>query len=39
MWHVWWRRVLVGKREGNRPLGRPKRRWKENIKMDPQGQR
>ena len=26
-------RVLVGKREGKRPLGRPRRRW-ENIKMD-----
>ena len=27
-------RVLVGKPEGNRPLGRPRRRWKDNIKMD-----
>ena len=27
-------RVLVGKSEGNRPLGRPGRRWKDNIKMD-----
>jgi len=27
-------RVLVGKPEGNRPLGRPKRRWEDNIKMD-----
>ena len=27
-------RVLVGKPEGNRPLGRPRRRWKYNIKMD-----
>ena len=26
--------VLVGKPEGNRPLGRPKRRWEYNIKMD-----
>jgi len=26
-------RVLVGKHEGKRPLGRPRRRWK-NIKMD-----
>ena len=26
-------RVLVGKPEGNRPLGRPKCRWKDNIKM------
>jgi len=27
-------RVLVGKPEGKRPLGRPRRRWKCNIKMD-----
>jgi len=27
-------RVLVGKPEGKRPLGRPRRRWKRNIKMD-----
>ena len=27
-------RVLVGKTEGKRPLGRPKRRWEDNIKMD-----
>jgi hypothetical protein len=27
-------RVLVGKREGKRPLGRPKRRWEDNIKAD-----
>ena len=27
-------RVLVGKSEGNRPLGRPRHRWKDNIKMD-----
>ena len=26
--------VLVGKPEGKRPLGRPRRRWKDNIKMD-----
>jgi hypothetical protein len=26
--------VLVGKLEGYRPLGRPRRRWKNNIKMD-----
>ena len=25
--------VLVGKPEGKRPLGRPRRRWKDNIKM------
>jgi len=27
-------RVLVGKPEGKRPLGRPKRKWEDNIKMD-----
>ena len=27
-------RVLVGKPEGKRPLGRPKRRWEDNIKID-----
>jgi hypothetical protein len=27
-------RVLVGKREGKRPLGRPRHRWGDNIKMD-----
>jgi hypothetical protein len=27
-------RVSVGRPEGRRPLGRPRRRWKENIKMD-----
>jgi hypothetical protein len=27
-------RVLVGKPEGERPLGRPRRRWDDNIKMD-----
>jgi hypothetical protein len=27
-------RVLVGKPEGKRPLERPRRRWKDNIKMD-----
>ena len=27
-------RVLVGKPEGNRPLGRPRRIWEDNIKMD-----
>jgi len=27
-------RVLVGKQEGRRPLGRPRRRWVDNIRMD-----
>jgi hypothetical protein len=27
-------RVLVGKSEGKRPLGRPRHRWEDNIKMD-----
>jgi hypothetical protein len=26
--------ILVGKPEGKRPLGRPRRRWVDNIKMD-----
>ena len=30
-------RVLVGKPEGKRPLGRPRRRWVDNIRMDLQG--
>jgi hypothetical protein len=28
-------RILVGKQEGKRPLGRPRRRWLDNIKMYP----
>jgi hypothetical protein len=27
-------RILVGKREGKRPIGRPRRRWLDNIKID-----
>jgi len=27
-------RVMVGKAEGKRPLGRPRRRWEDYIKMD-----
>jgi hypothetical protein len=27
-------RVLVGRPEGKRPLGRPRRRWEDNIKLD-----
>ena len=39
MWRVWVRRggvyrVLVGKPEGKRPLGRPRRRWMNNIRTD-----
>ena len=39
MWHVWGEgrgvhKILVGKTEGKRPLGRPKRRREDNIKMD-----
>ena len=38
MWRVWERRgvyrVLVGKHEGKRPLGRLGRRWVDNIRMD-----
>ena len=38
MWRVWVRRggyrVLVVKPEGENPLGRPRRRWVDNIRMD-----
>jgi hypothetical protein len=37
MWHEWGRsvyRLLVGKPEGKRPLGRPRRRQIDSIKMD-----
>jgi hypothetical protein len=37
MWHAWERkvyRVLVGKPEGKRPLGIPRRRWEDRIRMD-----
>jgi hypothetical protein len=39
MWHAWERRekctkVLVGKPEGKRPLGRPMCRWEDGIRMD-----
>jgi hypothetical protein len=37
MWHAWRRgvyRVLIGKPEGKRSLGRHRRRWEDNIKMD-----
>jgi hypothetical protein len=38
MWHAWERRekykVLVGKPEGRRPLGRPKGRWEDGVRMD-----
>jgi hypothetical protein len=38
MWRVWGdrsvHRVLVGNPEGKRPLGRPRRRYENNIKMD-----
>jgi hypothetical protein len=27
-------RVLAGRHEGKRPLGRPRRRWEDNIKLD-----
>jgi hypothetical protein len=30
-------RALVGKPEGKRPLGRPRHRWENNIKMNHQG--
>jgi hypothetical protein len=38
MWHAWGRRgvyrVLVGRPEWKRPLGRHRHRWEDNIKMD-----
>ena len=38
MWRVWVRRgvykVLLGKPEGRRSLGRPRPRWVDNIRMD-----
>jgi hypothetical protein len=38
MWNAWGGegvyRVLVGRAEGKRALGRPRRRWEDNIKMD-----
>ena len=34
MWRVWVYRVLLGKPEGRRPLGRPRRRWVDNITID-----
>jgi hypothetical protein len=39
MWHAWGEGrgvygVLVGSPEGKRPLGRPRHRWKDNIKTD-----
>jgi hypothetical protein len=39
MWHAWGRGevftgFLVGRPEGKRPLGRHRRRWEDNIKMD-----
>jgi len=33
MWHTW-ERVFDGKPEGKRPLGRSRRRWEDNIKLD-----
>jgi hypothetical protein len=32
MRHVY--KILVGKPEGKRPLGRPRRRWEDNIRME-----
>ena len=39
MWHIWVMRggvyrFLLVKPEGRRPLGRPRRRWVDNIRMD-----
>jgi hypothetical protein len=32
--HIWNYKFLVGKPEGKRPLGRPRRRWEDGIRMD-----
>jgi hypothetical protein len=34
---IWSYRILVGKPDGKRPLGRPRRRWVDDIKMDLRG--
>jgi hypothetical protein len=39
MWHAWGERrgvyrVLIGRPEGKRPLGRRRHMWEDNIKMD-----
>jgi hypothetical protein len=37
MWHAWERnvyRIFVEKPEGRRPLGRPRGRWEDGIRMD-----
>jgi hypothetical protein len=38
MWHAWRRgevvTVFVGRPESKRPMGRPRRRWAVNIKLD-----
>jgi hypothetical protein len=37
MWHAWERKVfkvLVGKPERKRPLGKPRRRWEDGIRMN-----
>jgi len=34
MWHIWGIRGFGGKPEGKRLLGRPRRRWENNNKMD-----
>jgi hypothetical protein len=37
MWHAWGRKlykVFLGKSEGKKPLGRPRRRWEDGIRMD-----
>jgi hypothetical protein len=39
MWHAWWRGEIftgfwLGGPKGRGPVGRPRRRWEDNIKMD-----
>jgi len=38
MWHAWGRgEVFTGMPERKKPLGRPRSRWEDNIKMDLRG--
>jgi hypothetical protein len=37
MWHAWERKmynIFVGKPQGKRPHGKPRRRWEDDIKVD-----
>jgi hypothetical protein len=34
MWHAWGGEVLVARPESKRSLGRPRRRWEDNVKLN-----